>query len=210
MPNFNKKAALSSSPVIAAIAIAAAVALHNPSEPFSGKVDAVHQAKVGELLVIEASPADSYKWTVLSSCPSENYYLVDNKLIFSAPEAGEYVFVCAMAKGSKVELITHKIVVDPYSPSIRPLISKWLPSNYDKSVAKRLSAALKEASSKATTVEELISKSAEANRTALADDLEDWKPFLQNMASYCQENLQGKSLAEHVAFWNEVAVALEK
>lgn len=208
----NKKSALSSSPVVAAIAIAVGVALHNPSEPFTGKVDATYAAMVGELFVIEASPADSYKWTVLSRCPSENYYLAENgkKLIFSAPESGEYVFVCAMAKGSEVELITHKIVVSPYTPSIKPLIKNWLPDNYNKEVAKRLSAALKESAASATTIEELISKSAEANRTALADDLDSWKPFLQKMSAYCQENLANKSLAEHVSFWNQVATALER
>lgn len=202
------KAVASATSVTLTAALVTFIALYSSTD-FDGKVDCVYQAQVGELVILEATPASAYQWQVLPD--NSNYRIVNGgqTLIFSAQEVGEYIFVCAMAKGNEVELVVHKVVVAPFSVNLKSLVKRWLPSNYDKDIAKKLSRAFRESTEDVESVDELIERSAEYNRDALGDNLEVWKPFLIKFSNHCKTNLESKSLEEHIAVWIEVSKALK-
>jgi len=191
---------LAATPAILTATLAAFIAFYSPSD-FAGKLESVQNAQVGELVVLKASPASSYKWQVLPD--NANYKLIDKgrSLIFSALVPGDYIFVCAMAKDDSVELVVHKVIVTPYKINV----TKQLVGNFRN---KELAAALKRAASEATTIEELISKSAEYN--SQVSNLEECKPFLQRLSDYCKINMSNSSLEDHKTLWNNIASALEQ
>ena len=202
------KTALTFSPIALATILATAVAVWPTN--FDGNITSTQEAQVGELVVIEASEASSYKWQVLPD--NYNYKLINDgqTLIFSAQEPGEYLFFCAMAKGSKVELAVHRVIITPYAPDVKKVIRRWLPATFNKETAHKLAYAFDNViNSNPQNVSELILKSAESNRIALGEDLSLWKPFLVKLSNYCQKNLSGRSLEEHIELWKEVSETLK-
>lgn len=190
---------LAASPAVLTAALAAFIAFYSPTD-FNGKLDSVQMAQVGELIVIKATEASAYKWQVLPD--NDNYKLTDNgrSLIFSALVPGDYIFVCAMAKGDSVELVVHKVIVEPYGPNpVKELVGDIR--------SKELANTFRKAANEATSVDELILLSAQYNNAL--SNLEKFKPFLQRVADYCRENMSDKSLEEHKALWNKIASALE-
>jgi len=201
------KVAASVTPVALAAALVTFIALYSPSN-FDGKVDCIYQAQIGELVILEATPASAYQWQVLPD--NDNYKIVNGgkTLIFSAQEIGDYIFVCAMASDNDVKLVVHKVIVTIFSVNLKSLVKRWLPSNYDKDIASKLSRAFRDSTEDAENIDDLIKNSSECNRKALGDNLEQWKPFLINFSNYCKTNLEGKSFDEHISIWIEVSKAL--
>ena len=170
------------------------------------------EAQVGELVILEVTKTSSCQWKVIPD--NDNYVVIDNKIIFSAVETGEYTFICATVKNNTITLLSEKLVVIPYTSlvpkvSLKELVLTWLPNNYDKVTAAKLAVSLKSVvDSNPTTIEDLILKSAKSNRDALGPDIDLWKPFLVKFSEYCRDNLTDKSLEEHIAVWEQVSEAL--
>lgn len=180
------------------------------------------EAEVGQLVIIDSSDskADSYVWEMICLSGKGDYRIINNgqSLIFSATEEGSYLFICAMVRGSLVDLVIHELTVvkslikpDPNLNDFEIMIRSWLPNDYDRIIAARLAYSFDlAASNNQGDIDSFLRLTTLSNRAALGSDLKVWVPFLKKLSDYCQKNMQDASLEEHVQLWLHVSAALRK
>lgn len=204
---------------VTAIVIAAIVSsFYLKSKAVKCLIEAPIEAQPGQLITLEAKiPAASYTWKVIPD--NKNYKIIEDgkKLIFSSQYPGTYIFVLAAAKSDTVDIVTHTINIksksnpnpDPKPDNFIELVKTWLPENYDHNEPMLLSRSFELVALVGhEDIDKLLKITAASNRSALGDNLEKWKPFLTEVSKYCQENLDDKSIDEHIDFWFKLAKAL--
>lgn len=188
------------------------------------------EARVGQLVIFSAVVADNYSWKVVNKDyhfggVGFDYKIISggSQLVFSAEQEGTYLIICAMAKGSLIETVIHRLVVanpEPVKPEPEPdlsdfeiMVKSWLPEGYDRIVAARLAYSFDLAATlsvKDNDIDSFLRMTTLSNRAALGSDLETWMPFLKRLSDYCQKNMQDASFEEHVQLWLHVSAALRK
>lgn len=194
-----------------------------PSDEAKVVLVAQSEARIGELVRFDASEsnADSFKWQLVPDSVDFESYAEGSRAVFSARKAGEYLFILAVAKGGKVDVITHTVTVKaPPSPPTSNTLAQWIPyllAENELPVEQRHAVAAV-FDSIASRVYELptpadwIRTTAEMNRAALGDSLEDWIPVLDKIGEILGElAAQGMQTPEqHAAVWREIAQLLRK
>lgn len=181
------------------------------------------QARVGELVRFDASnsTAESFKWLLVpQDCLDFEVYAEGRKAVFSARKEGEYVFILAVAKGGKVDVIRHivKIMGPPQTPTTNSL-TEWIPFwNWSEGLPKQecdLVANVFEGVAeqyKLTEATSWLQTTAEANRKALGARIEAWKPMLIKIGAALQKKAEAGLLAtpeDYKKAWLEVAQGLK-
>lgn len=180
-------------------------------------------SRIGELVRFDASAsvADSLEWLLVpQSCPDFEVYDNGRKAVFSARMEGEYRFIVACAKDGTVDVVTHvvKVVGPPPMPTTDSL-SEWIPFwNWAEMLPKEecdLLAASFEAvaalSHELDTPEKWMEMTAKANRNALGDRLEAWKPMLNKIGAALKKKAESGALTtpeDHEKAWLEIAQGL--
>lgn len=199
-------------------------------------MDAPTSGVVGELIRLDVSKsiADSFKWLLVPESIDFEVYNNGSRAVFSAREAGSYMFIVACAKDGRVDVITHIVAVtkpgesDPnkeYPKIDEPVagsgLDKMLP--YWCSIAKRdekealalaesfESVAAAIAAGVYTTPKEISKATGEVNRTALGSALESWMPVLSKLQVELQRRSNAgelKTPEQHAKVWIEIAEGL--
>lgn len=193
-----------------------------PPVPTEAKiiVNAPDEARVGELVRFDVSEsvADSFKWLLVPDSDDFEVYDSGRRAVFSARLKGNYRFIIACAKDGTVDVITHVVTIigpppSPTSDSLAEWIPIWiweegLPRDEALTIADNFE---KVASQPLVEPEEWIKVTAEANKMALGDRLEAWKPVLDKIGQVLHKRAeQGKLTTpeKHVEVWMEIAKGL--
>jgi hypothetical protein len=209
----SKKSVKENSPLILLLVGVISAFLAAPSSELDGQIKSTTSAAVGELVIFDAgvSDADAYVWHVLPN--TKNYRVIDGgkQLVFSATTEGEYLFICAMTKGGKVDLVVKRLVVGPGNKNTDFNITDNLPKDFDPVVAKQLARSFRFAvESKPATIDELFTRTQISNKVILNESLEVWKPFLQSVLDHCKQNMTNATIDDYYALWLKIADTLEK
>ncbi|RLB77207.1 MAG: hypothetical protein DRH24_16625 [Deltaproteobacteria bacterium] len=181
-------------------------------------------AKIGELVRLDASKsvADSFKWIVIPESSDFLVYDGGARAVFSARVAGKYRFVLAVAKGGSVDVITYVVTVGkaperPQSNDLRAWIPYWrYQLNLPHEQAAALAASFDRVASRyevLTKPQDWIKATAEANREALGDNIDQWVPLLDKIGAALRkmaENGQLKTPEQHRDVWKAIAEGLRK
>jgi len=197
-------------------------------------IHAPETAKVGELVRfdVSASKANSFKWILVPESVDFEVYSEGRRAVFSAREEGEYMFIVACAYEGTVDVKTHTVIVgkpgpDPSDypkvprPDSEAGVVEWIPywcsltlrprdevvrlAESFEGVAATIAAGVH------TTPDEIIKATGEANRQALEDSVEEWKPFLLSLQNEFKKQANAGTLVspeQHAEMWREVAAGL--
>lgn len=197
-------------------------------------IKASNEAEIGQLIRLDvaASKAESFKWLLVPNSADFEVYDNGKRAVFSAREAGEYMFIVACAYKGTVAVTTHVVRVgNPVpkpgdypivaKPNAGAAISEWVPywcslmvrpkeetqklAESFEGIAATISAGVN------TTPEEISKATSDANRRALGDSLEAWKPFLLSLQNEFKNRANAGTLVsaeQHAEMWREVAKGL--
>ncbi len=197
-------------------------------------IKASSEAEMGQLvrLDVTASKAESFKWLLVPNSADFEVYDNGKRAVFSAREAGEYMFIVACAYKGTVAVTTHVVRVgNPVPkpgdypiverPNTGAAISEWVPywcsltvrpeeetrklSESFEGIAATISAGVN------TTPGDISKATSDANRQALGDSLEAWKPFLLSLQNEFKNRATAGTLVsaeQHAEMWREVAKGL--
>ena len=187
-------------------------------------IDAPTRGRVGELIRFDLtkSEADSIKWLLLPESVDFECYEDGRRAVFSARTPGEYMFIIAVANAGTVDVVTHTVKIEgpppkPESTSLTEWVPYWLyPLQLDPAVAVKLAESFESVSDRITalsTPKGIIEATAEANRAALGDELDAWKPLLKKIQATLANRARANTLTtpeQHKAVWLEIAEGLRK
>lgn len=183
-------------------------------------IQAPDKAKIGELVKFDVSEsvADSFKWTVKPTTDDFLTYDDGARAVFSARKAGTYQFIIACAKGGTVDVLIHTVTVEgpPTKPTTNSLI-EWIPY-WGHDMPTDEAQALAQSFRKVTEAnlmapEDWIKTTAQANKVALGENIDDWKFVLDKIGQVLEKRAEDGSLStpdEHKALWLEIARGLER
>jgi len=119
-------------------------------------------------------------------------------------------------------VVTHTVKIEgpppkPESTSLTEWVPYWLyPMQLDPAVAVKLAESFESVSDRITalsTPKGIIEATAEANRAALGDELDAWKPLLKKIQATLANMARANTLTtpeQHKAVWLEIAEGLRK
>lgn len=183
-------------------------------------IQAPDKAKIGELVKFDVSEsvADSFKWTVKPT--TDDFLTFDDgaRAVFSGRKAGTYQFIIACAKGGTVDVLIHTVTVEgpPTKPTTNSLV-EWIPY-WGRDMPTDEAQALAQSFRKVTEAnlmapEDWIKTTAQANKVALGENIDDWKFVLDKIGQVLEKRAEDGSLStpdEHKALWLEIARGLER
>jgi len=187
-------------------------------------LDAPTRGRVGELIRFDLtkSVADSVKWVVRPGTPDFEVYEDGHRAVFSARVPGDYLFFIAVAKDGTVDTLIHTVHIEgpPERPSTDDL-ALWIPFwayelNLPKTEATKLAESFEDVAGRITalsTPKDIIKATGEANRAALGDSLETWKPILKKIQGTLVNRAKAGTLTtpeQHKTTWTEIAKGLHK
>lgn len=179
------------------------------------KLTAPDECVVGELVRLDAIESDSevLKWEVIPSTP--DFEAVGKRAFFSSRVAGDYLIIIAGSEDNKPVLYTHVIRVDGDSPvthqldfRIKELLKKVVSHN-GREEAIKLAQSFRAIAGAGIPVENIVESTARANRSALGNSLEQWKPFLDGLAEYL-DTKQLSTPEDYQKTWNQIADSIER
>ena len=187
-------------------------------------IDAPTRGRVGELIRFDLtrSEADSIKWLLLPDSVDFEVYQEGRRAVFSARAPGSYMFIIAVAKAGTVDVVTHTVKIEgpppkPESTSLTEWVPYWLyPMQLDPKLALKLAVSFEEVSDRITalsTPKGIIEATAEANRAALGDELDTWKPLLKKIQASLANMARAGVLTtpeQHKETWLQIAKGLRK
>lgn len=187
-------------------------------------IEAPSRGRVGELIRFDVSQsvADSVKWLLVPGSADFESYDDGRRAVFSARAPGDYMFIIAVAKGGSVDVITHTVKVEgppqkPESQSLADWVPYWLyPVQLPREEALRLAESFEDVAARITalsTPKGVIEATAEANRAALGDSLDSWKPILVKIQSALANRARAGTLTtpeQHRETWREIAAGLRR
>lgn len=218
---------------LASVLILIATALGGPAavdhvqsvpEPDPIEIQGPTQVMIGELVQLTYDGRD-----VTWIAPTDDFQIVDNGhavVSFRAP--GEYEITAGGKVGSGVGLDTHTIFVEGKLPEPTPvpdqsvveptpepdqpaatltnLVYQWCQEvDADKQVAMKVADNFITAASTTSTVDGLLRKTAELNRSIEQGELAD---VLVKAQRYMIKNLTGSDFVSHQCAWDEIAQGL--
>lgn len=182
------------------------------------ELNAPDSCVVGELVVFDASASrsDSLKWAIKPE--TDDFKVFGKQACFSGRAAGEFLVIIAGVEDGQPVLRTHEIVVEGgvVSSDIARQMKEWAKSVTSE---KRAEEALKFAQSfralagAKIPVDQMLEATADANRRALADSLESWKPFLDRLGIHLDSlSADGKLKTpdDYKQTWLSLADAIEE
>lgn len=205
-----------------------------PADTAKVIINAPPTGAVGELIRLDVSnsTAESFRWVLVPDSVDFEVYDEGRHAVFSARKPGQYMFIVACAYKGTVDVVTHVInignVPDPqvkYPVVEKPaegaplamMIPYWcsqakrsreetmkLAASFE-SIAATISAGVN------TTPQAIIQATGDANRNALGDSLENWKPVLQELQKELQKLAEEGKLTtaeQHAQVWREIAAGL--
>lgn len=187
-------------------------------------VDAPTKGRVGELIRFDLTKSDAagIKWLLVPESVDFQVYENGRRAVFSARTPGEYMFIIAVANAGTVDVVTHTVKIEgpppkPESTSLTEWVPYWLyPMQLDPAVAVKLAESFESVSDRITalsTPKGIIEATAEANRAALGDELDAWKPLLKKIQATLANRARANTLTtpeQHKAVWLEIAEGLRK
>jgi len=206
-----------------------------PADAAKVIINAPLTGAVGELIRLDVSnsTAESFRWVLVPDSVDFEVYDDGRHAVFSARKPGQYMFIVACAYKGTVDVVTHVINIGnaPVDPQVKyPVVEKpaegaplttmipyWcsqakrpreetmkLAASFE-SIAATISAGVN------TTPEAIIQATSDANRNALGDSLESWKPVLLELQTKFQKLAEEGKLTtaeQHAQTWREVAAGL--
>lgn len=186
------------------------------------KLNCPENAVVGELIRIDASESDS-ETLVMEVIPStDDFAQVGKRGFLSSRQGGEYLLIIAGSEDNKPVLLTHRIYIEgpePVDPDGQPTVNldseirKWLTqvrSDGGKEEARKLAQSFRfVAGSKHVKIEDFLAAAAASNKMVLGDSLDPWKPFLDGLGKYLDNNTP-RSLKKYQDVWIKIATAIER
>lgn len=191
-------------------------------------------AEIGELVRfdVSASRAESFKWLLVPESADFEAYNDGKRATFSARKTGEYMFIIACACKGTVDVVTHVVTVGTPvpKPGDYPIIEKpdtgaaiveWVPYWCSLTVrpeeeTRKLAESFEGVAATIvagvnTTAEDIIKATSEANRQALGDSMDAWKPVLLSLQNEFKNRANAGTLVspeQHAEMWREVAAGL--
>jgi hypothetical protein len=187
-------------------------------------ISAPSVVRIGELarLDISESVADSFKWLLVPQTPDFLVYDAGSRAVFSGRTAGEYQFIVACAKGGTVDVVTHVIrVIGPPAQPTTDSLTEWLPFwnwtlNLPADECDRLADSFEGVAAMAFDLDEpgdWIKATAAANRDALGERIDAWKPMLDRIGAVLKKRAESGALMtpeQHRDMWLEIAAGLRE
>ena len=165
---------------------------------------------IGELVRLDASKSEAVIWEVVP--PTPDFQAVGNIAFFSSRAGGDYLIVVASTNGGKPLLKTHKIHVEPAGTpasnldfTIKELLKEVVTTN-GREEAIKLAQSFRAIGGTALPSDQILDATAKANRAALGKSLDAWKPFLDGLATYLDEN----QVTNYPMTWNAIADSIER
>ena len=183
-------------------------------------LDAPSKARVGELVRLDVteSTAETFQWILIPD--SVDFEVIDSgrRAMFSAREPGQYRFIVGCALGGTLDIVTHvvRIVGPPTKPTTESL-AEWIPywmdaMKLDRGQTEALARSFEMIAADMANLPEpkdWITKTAEANRDIVGDDMDAWKPLLEKIGKACASR-QLTTPEQHAEVWLEIAEGLRK
>ena len=187
-------------------------------------IDAPTRGRVGELIRFDLtrSVADSIMWRLLPASGDFESYDEGRRAVFSARTPGDYMFIIAVAKGGTVDVITHTVHIEgppakPDTHSLTEWVPYWLyPMQLNREEALKLAQSFEDVAGRITAISTpkgIIEATAEANRTALGNSIEAWKPLLIKIQAALGNKAKAGTLMtpdQHKEVWLSIAKGLRK
>jgi hypothetical protein len=185
------------------------------------KLNAPTDAVVGQLIRIDCTESDCEDLIFEVIPETEDFEAIGKKAFLSSRTGGEYLVIVAGSEENKPVLKTHRIYVEPLVPpdpddktvNIDSEIRRWLTqvrSDGGKEEARKLAQSFRfVAGSPHTKLNDFLAAAASSNRMVLGDSLEAWKPFLDGLGRYLDQN-QPRSLDQYKEVWIAIAAAIER
>ena len=192
-------------------------------------VKAVETAKIGQLVILDASESQvsKFKWQVTPK--TDNFAVIEDgkRAFFSGDKPGAYTFWIAGAKDNTVDLVSVTIVVEGVVPpepgpsGVEAKIRDWLKlvksdtwvneanaiASSFHSVSQQISANLLK------TPEDVIKATAISNKASLGSAGPAWQGFGEELRKYLNAESKAGRLADmpsHASLWANIGIALEK
>jgi hypothetical protein len=168
--------------------------------------------EIGELVRLDASESDSETliWEVIPETP--DFEAVGKKAFFSSRRTGEYLFIIAGSEDNKPVLHTHKVYIQGKS-DLAQQIRQWLTrvrSEDGQEEARKLAQSFRfVAGSTHVDLENFLETTSKSNRMVLGESLDAWKPFLDGLGRYLDQN-PPRTLERYRDTWNKIADAIER
>ena len=193
----------------------------DPVAEASVVLEAPSKARIGELIRFDASGsvANSFEWRLVPQTPDFEVYDGGAKACFSARAPGEYQFVLAVAYENTVDVRIFSITIvgppeAPVSDSLAEWIPVWLWSAFlPEDECEALADSFETLANRADLQEprDWSRATAEANRAALGDRIDAWKPILNKVGAALQKLAETGALTtpeDHRKVWLDIAAGL--
>lgn len=183
------------------------------------KLTAPESCVVGELVRLDATASDSetLEWRIVPDSP--DFQPVGKTAFFSSRQGGDFLIIVAGSEQDKPVLHTHFIHVDGGTMSIgdldtivKELLKKVVTKN-GREEAIKLAQSFRAIGGTEIPVEQILTATVAANRAALGESLEAWKPFLDGLAQYLDAlTLENKLNVkdDYTKTWVAIANAIER
>jgi hypothetical protein len=167
-----------------------------------GAIEAPENAVVGELVRLKET-ATEVVWQVEPATP--DFEAVGNRAFFSARAKGDYLVIAASVKDGKPSLSTHHIHIGDVSLDtvIKELLKRVVSQN-GREEALALAKSFRAIGGQPNN--EILGATVKANNEILKGSLEVWKPFLDGVAKYLDDN----SITNYQSTWITIADAIER
>jgi hypothetical protein len=173
---------------------------------------------VGELVLLDASASlgDSLTWEVHPS--TEDFRVFGKQACFSGRAAGTFLVIIAGVEDEQPVLKTHTLTVEGgiVSSDLSSRMQEWaklVTSENTSEEALKFAQSFRALAGAKIPVEQILEATADANRRALGESLEAWKPFLDRLGLYLDTlSVDGKltTPADYQQTWVRLADVIEE
>lgn len=191
-----------------------------PESPLIAQITAETKIKVGQLLVLQAGPAeaDNFAWKVMPE--TKNFLVIDNgkRACFSAETPGIYVFILATTKNGIVDVQMHAVQVgDSQVVGVQGWLAKVADYPGKREDQLKLAQSFSSVAALITSgvinsPEDISAATKKSNQDALGDNYAKWEPFFVALRDELNALAAAGKLtdgASHATKWREIAVALQ-
>jgi hypothetical protein len=144
---------------------------------------------VGELVVLDASPSLSVELVWEITPTTDDFKIFGKQACFSGREPGEYLVIIAGVEEGVPVLRTHRLVVEggAVSSDLATRMKGWAKTVTSENVSEealKFAQSFRALAGAKIPVEQMLEATADANRRALGESLDAWKPFLDRLGLY--------------------------
>jgi hypothetical protein len=181
------------------------------------RLEAPEVCVVGELVVLDASESvsETLVWQISPFTP--DFKVFDKQACFSSRVIGEYMVIIAGVEEGQPVLRTHMLRVGVVSPvDLSTQMEEWAKEVTSENVmeeALKFAQSFRALADADIPPEQFITATADANRRALGESLDAWKPFLDRLGAYLNTlAVDGRLLSpdDYRKTWITVADSIEE